>query len=174
MMTKIQLKLTSTYCQGWPRARIRHGNTCHDIQVKEYADIELEVVADELVIERYGKQPHNVEFDRDTVLKDQILKIDSIQVNGVDVPEYVLQNHSQFRFDDQVHQGSRYFGPNGVWRFQFQLPLVTWLLDQKIQHEAKYNQDYQYDWSYQLGPESVKMIQADIVRVRQILDSIDI
>lgn len=106
-----------------------------------------------LQVERYGKTEKNWSPE-----KDQILEIIGVIVDGIAVPNYVLTKHSHFEFNDQIHYGSLYFGPNGVWRFEFQTPILTFVLDQKIAHEAQYNQDYLYPWSYKLGPDSVNSI----------------
>lgn len=116
-----------------------------------------------LQIERYGKTVAN-QVDG----KDQILEIVSLCVDNVPVPCYILDKHSKFEFNNQCHLGSRYFSPNGVWTFDFQVPFITWALDQKIQHESQYNQDYLYPWSYKLGPDSVKNLQRQLGQVEKL------
>jgi len=118
-----------------------------------------------LSIHRYGKTDLDMLVDRNgTIIKDQILEIKSIKINGTGIPDYIFQHHSRFEFEDQKHSGSMYFGPNGVWTFEFCEPLITWILDEKINHEAKYNQDYIYAWAYKLGPHSVDKILDKIQR----------
>jgi hypothetical protein len=110
-----------------------------------------------LQIERYGKTDLNYSPEQ-----DQIVEIKSITVDNIPIPQYILDKQSQFLFNDQVHVGSLYFGPNGIWTWNFGAPIITHLLDQKIQHEAQYNQDYIYPWAYKLGPDSVNTILSNI------------
>lgn len=88
----------------------------------------------------------------------QILKIQKILVDNIAIPNYVFENTCTFNFLDQQHPGSLCFEPSGIWVWNFQTPILTYILDQKIIHEAKYNQDYVYPWSYKLGPNSVSDI----------------
>jgi hypothetical protein len=110
-----------------------------------------------LRIERYGKTDCNYSQE-----KDQVVEIIAITVDGISIPEYILVKQSKFEFDGQIHIGSLYFGPNGIWTFDFATPIITHILDQKIHHESQYNQDYQYPWSYKLGPNSVNSILSNI------------
>jgi hypothetical protein len=110
-----------------------------------------------LKIERYGKTDRNYSQE-----KDQTVEITAITVDGIAIPEYMLVKQSKFEFNDQIHLGSLYFGPNGIWTFNFATPIITHILDQKIHHEAQYNQDYIYPWSYKLGPDSVNSILSNI------------
>jgi hypothetical protein len=118
----------------------------------------------ELQIERYGKTSENYSPEH-----DQILEITSIEIDGILVPNYVLDKHSQFEFDGQIHIGSRYFGPNGLWTWTFSTPILTYILDEKITHEAQYNQDYEFPWAYKLGPNSVNTI---LSKIQQAMDRI--
>lgn len=116
-----------------------------------------------LVIERYGKTDHNVSVDAaGNILQDQYLEILDIKVDNVPVPEFVLYSSIKFEFNDQCHVGSRFFGPNGTWTFEFETPFIQYVLDQKILHEAKFNNDYIYAWSYKLGPDSVNKLTKEI------------
>jgi hypothetical protein len=120
-----------------------------------------------LQIERYGKTDLNYSTE-----KDQTVEIVDITVDGIKVPTYILDKHSKFEFDTQVHMGSRYFGPNGVWTFNFVTPILTYILDEKILHEAQYNQDYKFAWSYKLGPDNVNNILSNISKVEHRLEKL--
>ena len=104
-------------------------------------------------VERYNKTEKNI---------NQILEITEVKVDNITIPDFFLMSHSVFKFNNETHQGSRYFGPNGIWSLTFYSPLITYILDQKILHESKYNQDYIYPWSYKLGPDSVTQISKNI------------
>lgn len=116
-----------------------------------------------LTIERYGKTDHNVSVDANgNILQDQYLEILDIKVDNVLVPEFVLYSNIKFEFDNQCHKGSKFFGPNGIWTFDFKTPFIQYVLDQKILHEARFNNDYIYAWSYKLGPDSVSKLTKEI------------
>ena len=116
-----------------------------------------------LVIERYGKTDQNVSVDASgNILHDQYLEILAVRVDNVPVPEFILHSNTRFEFNDQCHVGSKFFGPNGTWTFEFETPMIQYVLDQKILHEAKFNNDYIYAWSYKLGPDSVNKLTTEI------------
>lgn len=158
---KLILFFKATYAAGYPSLRILFNNKLllECTLSSETFEYELPVGADKLnnllIVERYNKLENN---------EGQILEITKITVDNIDVPEFLLLENSVFKFNDQVHNGSRYFVPNGTWSFTFDSPLLTYILDQKIIHESKYNQDYLYPWSYKLGPDSVEQISLNIER----------
>lgn len=116
-----------------------------------------------LVIERYGKTDHNVSVDTNgNIVKDQYFEILDVKIDDTRVPDFIMQSCIRFEFDNQCHPGSRFFGPNGIWTFEFETPFVQFVLDQKILHEAKFNNDYVYAWSYKLGPDSVAKLTNEI------------
>lgn len=175
----LSLSFAATECNGWPQIRVRLNNKIiEDCCVNNKLDISVAVETPTkdytLCIERYGKTETNFVFENDKIVKDQIVELTSIKVDGITIPNFIISEHTEFRFDDQLHKGSCYFSPNGVWKFKFQAPVVTWLLDQKILHESKYNTDYQYDWSYKLGPNSVSTLSNQfedaLKRIDQIYD----
>jgi hypothetical protein len=156
---KLTINFKSTECNGFPSIKILHNNnllidyTLESYECSYTITIDLSPAHHTIIVERYNKTENN---------PDQILEITNITVDGITIPEFLLLTNSKFEFDDQVHYGSKYFSPNGIWSFNFNSPVITYILDQKILHEAKYNQDYQYPWSYKLGPDSVAQISANI------------
>ena len=162
-INKIKIHFRASDFNGYPNLRIWLDDqilvdyTCCDDHWTYEFELDQHIANRCLQVERYGKTDQNYSAD-----KDQILELVSIQVDGVVVPSYILDKHSQFTFDDQIHLGSRYFGPNGTWTWTFATPLITHVLDQKITHEAQYSQDYQYPWSYKLGPDSVNNLLSSI------------
>ena len=180
-MNQLHITFRSHWCNGWPRARISlDGDIIVDHEFSQ--DIEtIMVMIDRspgphaISVHRHGKGIEHMEFDANgDIVRDQILEITDLHVQQARIPDYVLDQNSRFEFDDQCHAGSRYFGPNGVWTFEFATPMVTWVLDQKIKQEAQYNQDFQYSWSTQLGPDSAKNILTQINAIKQRLDQLDL
>jgi hypothetical protein len=174
MTNLIKIILKSTNVNGWPCVKIKTNNTDFQAVVidQELTSIELPVSICQgqncVMIERYGKTDQNY-----TPLNDQTVEVSKVSVDGVEVPDFILDKFSSFEFNQQTHVGSRYFCPNGVWKFEFQTPIITWILDQKILHESQYNQDYIYPWSYKFGPESVARLDIQLMsvynKVQQIL-----
>lgn len=107
---------------------------------------------------------HRVPGDRQTIF------LKKITVDDVQMPDWIVNKYSNFSFDKEIHQGSNQWYPPGTWTWFFKSPIVTWVLDQKIAHEANYTQDYRYPWSYQLGPDSVRNIGG---KIQQLLDRVN-
>ena len=170
-MNILTIKFRCIECNGLPYARVMldqkllydHAFTTLDesLQICLPVDNQLH----RLAVERYNKQSHNMILDGQTIVQDQTLQIVDLLVDNILVPGYILDKHSKFCWLDNEHQGSRYFGPNGIWTFDFGTPFISWVLDEKIKHESQYNNDFQYPWSYQLGPDSVNQLLSTIAQV---------
>ena len=178
---RLEFEFHCQWCQGWPMISI----SIDDLPVCDHAfsqETEFLTIAfprangpRKLSIVRHGKDTDNVMTDHDGIIvKDQTLEIRSVKINGSRIPDHIFDQHSQFSFNDQIHQGSRYFGPNGTWTFNMIDPLITWILDEKIQHESKYNNDYIYPWAYKFGPNSVEQILHKITATRQKVMALDL
>lgn len=95
----------------------------------------------------------------------------SISIDDIDLPFFLLNENSNFVFSEQSHAGSRHWEPPGTWVFEFETPILTWILDCKILHESKYNKDYLYPWSYKLGPDSVQELGEQMDEILRRLQS---
>jgi hypothetical protein len=172
-MNLLTLKFRCIDCNGLPQARIKlNGDLILDHQftsVEESHSINIDSVSGDhvLTVERYNKQSYNMILEDGNIVQDQILEITDVQVDDTSIPEFVVYENCEFSWDTQVHAGSRYFGPNGVWTYRFSTPIITHILDLKIKHESKYNQDYLFPWSYKLGPDSVATIVQSINEVEK-------
>lgn len=149
-----------------------NGTVLHDVvfdqsETQIQVPVSIEAGHCVLAVERYGKQRNNMIIHNGNIVQDQILEITQVQVDNVAIPDFYLSSHSTFVFGDQTHPGSRYFGPNGTWSLKFDTPVITHLLDAKILHESNYSQDYQYPWSYRLGPDTVKFLLGEMDKVEQ-------
>jgi hypothetical protein len=171
----LKLVLKSTYVNGWPLIRYKYNQeNFQSLSINSgLTTLEVPITKNnkkhvQLCIERYGKT-----CDNQTEDKDQIIEIISATVDQTAVPEFIFNKFSKFMFNNETHQGSRYFSPNGIWIFEFDQPIITWILDQKILHESLYNQDYIYPWSYKFGPDSVNSLSTHLNstynKVKQIL-----
>jgi hypothetical protein len=172
-MNLLTLKFRCIDCNGLPQARIKLNDEIildHQFtSVEESHSINIDSVSGDhvLTVERYNKQSYNMILEDGNIVQDQILEIIDVQVDDTSIPEFVIYENCEFSWDTQVHAGSRYFGPNGVWTYRFSTPIITHILDLKIKHESKYNQDYLFPWSYKLGPDSVATIVQSINEVEK-------
>ena len=91
-----------------------------------------------------------------------IVFIEHVEIDNIVIPDYVVQKFNNLKFNDQVLNGCSEIHPEGRWEFTFELPIFTWCLDQKIIHESQYNKDYEFSWSYKLGPNSVSTILKEL------------
>lgn len=165
-MNTITFKFKSTECNGYPKIFIKVDSEI--VYEHHFTSINIESISVNIPnslgehvveIERFGKNESNFQLnDSGNIVKDQILEIVNIQIDGIDIPNFVIQKNSSFSWDNETHMGSTYFGPNGVWKFVYYNSLISFILNEKILHESQYNQDYKYPWSYKLGPDSVKEI----------------
>jgi hypothetical protein len=172
-MNLLTLKFRCIDCNGLPQARIKlNGDLMLDRQftsVEESHSINLDSASGDhvLTVERYNKQSYNMILEDGNIVQDQILEIADVLVDDLIIPEFFIYENCEFSWGTQVHAGSRYFGPNGVWTYRFSTPIITHILDLKIKHESKYNQDYLFPWSYKLGPDSVATIVEAIDEVEK-------
>jgi hypothetical protein len=88
--------------------------------------------------------------------------LDDMMIDEVSVPDWTYYIASRFVFSESVHTGSREWHPSGTWYFDFESPIITWMLDEKITQEAQYNQDYLFPWSTKLGPGMAEKLGSNI------------
>ncbi len=173
-MNTITLVLRATEFNGWPKVKIFLGGTClFDKELSQEftsIDVLLNDRDDYIKVERYGKTHDQFKLVDGKIVEDQILEIYSLVVDGVKIPDWFKYNQSYIEFDNIKHSNSTVLGPNGFWTLQFKLPFITFLLDKKIEHEAKYNHDYIFPWAYKLGPESVQKLSKDFATVKELID----
>jgi len=161
MKNKISIKLKSISCNGYPKVKIIFNNKIlYDITLEtenHIIDFYIKKTVNfcTLQIERYGKNYYNMVIENGCIIKDQILKIEEITVDGIKIPDFILGEESNFKFEDQIHKGSTYFGPNGLWTFKFKSPIITWILDKKIKNETKYGNDHLLPFSYKINLEEI-------------------
>lgn len=173
-MNTLSLLFKATDCNGMPSFAVTVNNATVYDNVAQHEDITVDVTipntATEIVINRYGKTDNNIQLDGSAIIKDQVLELVSISVDGVKLPHWFLWEHVILETQGHKTQ-SLVMGPNGTWTIEFPSPLISCILDKKINHEAKYNQDYIYPWSYKLGPDSVAEVSRNINTALNIVNS---
>jgi len=172
-MNVLTICFRCTDCNGYPYARIMlDGQLLHDYaftQLTETVSINIDTATTDhvLTVERYNKNHNNMILQQDNIIQDQVLEITNLLVDDVPIPLNIVDPHCYFAWDNNIHLGSRYFGPNGLWTYKFSTPIITHILDLRIAHDSQYSQDYVYPWSNKLGPESVQEILDTIAQVEQ-------
>ena len=162
---------------GYPKAKIFFdGHLIADLQFyKPEQSIEIPVPdqpgTHALTVSRYGKLAEHCTLGNDGgIIADQVLQITKVDVDGTKVPDFVLDQHSSFRFDNQIHPGSRYFAPNGDWIFHFETPFITWVLDQISQQDRIYDPNSgTRPWEYRYAPGQA---QQRIQDLQQVMDRV--
>lgn len=177
-MNTLTLHFKCTDCNGFPSAKILvddqlvHDHKFSELQESLLVSLSVKPGDHVLTVERYNKQQQNFVFEDGKILKDQILEIVKLSVDGVDIPAYVVDSNCEFAYHDRVDAGSRYFGPNGVWTFKFQTPLIQYILDCRIEHESYYDQSYQFPWSYRHGPGTARAVIETIEQLEEKIQQI--
>jgi hypothetical protein len=163
MTNNLILICESINCNGYPCADIKlddstvYRGVIDDHQNKFNISVPSTAGMHTLSIQRYGKTEKNISPDC-----EQILKVNSILIDGVAIPKHILVNNSAFEFNNTTNHGSLDFYPNGTWTFYFQTPAITWCVNQKIVNDAKFSNDYVLPWSYKLGPGQADQLIDDI------------
>ena len=114
-------------------------------------------------LERYGKTPKHTALDSNgKIIADQYLELIDIKVDSISIPEFLIYTNTKFVGHNLEQTGCRVIGHNGIWSFEFETPIIQYVLDQKIINQAQSSDNYQYSWSFQLGPNSVNQMLEEI------------
>lgn len=160
MTNILTLKLTAKECNGYPKFKIYiNEKLFDDFHLNQnYIEISIPLTQEEntctLKLVRYGKEDKNTILLNNEIIEDQTLEIESIKVDNVTVPNFIIFDYSYFVFNDKKIQ-TNIFGPNGVWKFNFKTPIITWILTEKMHHEAKYSDAHLLPNSYKIDPNKV-------------------
>ena len=174
-MAILCIRVKSTECNGWPSVKVMLDHKIlYDLTLnrQEIFEIYLDDVSGNhlLQIEMYGKTENNILLIDDKIVTEQSIEIAEILVDGVKLSDWFTIKHSTINFNDEQMKGLL-LCPNGTWDLKFETPIITFILDEKIKHEAIYNQDYLYPWSYKLGPDSVKNLSRDLNKAKELINS---
>jgi hypothetical protein len=135
-MNFLTLHFSATFCHSWPKIRILID---HNVIEELYFDgpvatatvpVDLCNGDHTLLVERYDKTQNNVVFVDGKILQDQAVTLESMYVDNVKLSDLFLY-HGKFCYDNNVLPGVLTWGPNGQWLWEFQTPLLPWLIDLK-------------------------------------------
>lgn len=180
-MIDITLMFKSYFCGSWPMVKIlldgQPVTTCRFSQEFEQITTTFDDGPGHHVLQliRVGKDRDNIILGTDgKILQDQALELTELQLNRIPIPAHILDDHAVFEYKGHKQTNSRYFGPNGIWTFKFQSPMINWALDKKIDRDSQYNRDHGHPWSHHLGPGNVDKISAEIVQAQCILATLNL
>lgn len=136
-------------CNGVPRLKITaNGILMYDGDAQPSLDLVCAIQdhSVRLLIEHYGKDPN-----QDTVVKhgvivsDRSCELDGIVIDGIDLEE--LKWQSSYLCDDgSVLDKCLFFGKNGTWSLEFELPILKWMLGTRHRinnNDPNWSQDYE-------------------------------
>jgi hypothetical protein len=135
-------------CNGLPRIRIHINDAVvFENEVCPLITVHCHPVGNniKLRIEHYGKDSvvDTVVVD-DAIVQDRSCELDTIEVDGYELEE--LKWHSAYHCEDgTVIDKCLFFGKNGTWHIEFELPVLKWIL--RTRHEINRNDpDWQQDY----------------------------
>lgn len=145
-MDFIKLEFHSSECNGWPTAKILFDDDiyqdCYFDQSHSFVELPIDFLDGEhiLTVELYGKDTRGTVVDQQgIIIKDRILELLNIYVNDIKLPDFFKYN-SVYKFNNQTYNQGLKWGCNGIWTWHFSTPILSWVLDEKIKHQEKYNQ----------------------------------
>lgn len=144
-MNKIKLTFKATECNGWPKLQFLIDQDL----IEDYAftsdTAEITIPVDlvegthSLFVELYGKTANNTKIDADgNIIQDQTVELINMYVDDILLPDF-YKWLGTYKFNNQIHLQALKWGCNGVWTWDMQIPLVSWLLDKKIENEEEFN-----------------------------------
>lgn len=99
-----------------------------------------------LCITHWDKQPQDTVVEHGQIVRDRSFEIAKIKIDDLDLEELIW--HSEFRADDgQVYPSCLFFGPNGTFVLNAELPILRWMLQTRHQinnNDPYWEQDYNY------------------------------
>lgn len=145
-------------CNGLPRIRISINNTVlFDNVVCPLISVVYSETTDKvnLRIEHYDKDANkDTVVENGVIVKDRSCELDAVEVDGYNFEE--LKWRSVYQCDDgTMLDQCLFFGKNGVWSINFDLPVLKWILSTR--HEINQN-DPTWLEDYESYVQSCKLI----------------
>jgi len=135
-MNVLTFKFRASEYNGWPKLRFCVDNDVlleYDFDQEEgIVDLDLDLLDGEhiLEIERYGKTTKNINFVDGKVLADQTVELLDIYIDNVKLAES-FKFQGSFHYEGQEVQAGLLWGPNGKYFWNFQTPIIDWVVREK-------------------------------------------
>jgi hypothetical protein len=145
-MNYLKFLFRATECNGWPKLKflidldiIEHYNFSSDT-AEITIPINLLNGDHFLIVELYGKNKSNTIVDAGNIIKDQTVELVDIYVDDILLPDfYKWMGIYKCNDNDETLYQSLLWGVNGTWKWDIKTPLISWLLEKKIELEEKHN-----------------------------------
>lgn len=138
----LRLHFKASECNGWPNVRIMfNGDVYEEVtldQPEQFVELPLNLPDGKhlLEIERYGKTDENVLFVDGKILKDQLVELVDIYVDNIKLGSFFKYNTTAvFKHSNGEIPNSYIWGFNGTFSWQFEMPIVLWLVQLKQTNE---------------------------------------
>ncbi len=142
-MTCLRFDFSATECQGWPWLRVLiDRQIIHELQIltpTHSLDIDVDLVAGShlLEFERINKTDHNTLVDQQgNILQDQTVTLDNIWYEDVRLPQDFLWSGT-FCYHNLSRPSALHWGPNGVWSWPFETPVLPWIISKRNQQRSQ-------------------------------------
>lgn len=144
-MNVLMLKLRATECNGWPKIKIFIDNDIIEEYEFNNKDASIIIPIDlldgqyTLNIELFNKNKHNCIIDNNgKIIQDQTVELVDIYIDNIRLPNF-YKWMGIYKFGDQTLLQAVKWGYNGVWSWTFEVPIITWILNKKIEDQEKNN-----------------------------------
>ena len=142
-MNQLSITFEATFCNGWPRLKFYLDDALYQEFVVNAESTTINLPIDlldgdhKLAIELWGKTRLNTIVKDGIIVKDQLVTLESIKVDGIQLPNFFKYIGI---FDNGIGLQSpcMTWGQNGQWRWNFSTPLITWVLKNINEEEKKY------------------------------------
>jgi hypothetical protein len=133
---------------GEPKISVRvNGIECYNNVVENSVEFVIDDTNDcVLEIEHYGKNNNDTEVIDNVIVNDKNFTLKNIIIDGYNIEE--LKWESDFTdVHGNIIPSCLFFGPNGIYRLHFQLPVLKWILStrhSKNNNDPNWEEDYNY------------------------------
>ena len=172
-MNHLGFHFSATECNGWPKLKFFiDDDLYHDFEfTSESALVELPLDLlpgeHQICIELYEKNHSNTVVSDDTIIKDQLVTLESITVDNVLLPDFV-KYQGVYCTGNVNHPQVLTWGQNGTWNLHFEDPIISWVLDLKGQTMADRVNDL--DWATStFHPKKLQAVRDDLNILEKIL-----
>jgi hypothetical protein len=132
-LNQLELTFNATESIGWPKLRFFiNEDLIEDFQFKTNnatVVIPIDLIDGEymLSVELYSKPESSTQY----------VELTDMCVDGIKLVDF-YKWLGVYKFNNQVHPQALRWECNGVWEWKFCIPLLTYLLDKKIENEEKF------------------------------------
>jgi hypothetical protein len=144
-MNTLKFTFSVTECNGWPKLKFFiDDDLIEDFEFTSESggvSIPLDVMDGhhKLSIEIYGKTHSNTICDSDgNIIQDQLVEMTGMYIDDIKLPA-VYMWMGVYHFNGIESPQSLIWGCNGLWVWDMEVPLISWILDKKIENHEKYS-----------------------------------